>query len=231
MPIYSRADIIAKLKALGGFKSLNVGCDISNQTQRPLCWDFSTGQMVEVDFFNRLGVAEKLDVSIAPVEDGVLNAGNDITAAWEDGLVPYGICTAAYMGTDPTAVTQPDMLTRESRFPAGWKGEAAKRKGVVRFTCQDFLTLASGVLNDHPGILGVDWQGGGHCIGMTIVGVNAKGGLWMSTPGTWGADFTSGWGSDPDRPGYYKLTENQCGAAFGNGYGAYVICGVTNNAV
>lgn len=229
MPLYSRAEIVAKLQAAGGVIALpDTGLPITNQTSHPLCWDWSMIQMVEYALYGVTGKAVRLDVSIAPVEDGCLNEGNDIHAAWTDGLEPYGVCPAAFMGTDPTAKTRPDMLRSQSQFPAGWQAEAAKRKGVERYECHDFLAMASAVLNNHPCVLGVDCDGGGHAIGCTTIILRSDGRLAMRTPGTWGGDYASGWAADPAHPGTYTLSEDQTGAAWG-GYGCQAIVGVKDD--
>ena len=229
MPIYSRAEIIAKLKAAGGTIGLAVGLPATNQGQHPLCWDWSMCQMVEVVLLAMTGAAVRLDVSIAPVEDHTLNEGNDIHAAWVDGIEPYGICPAAFMGTDPTATSDlPDMLTSLSRFPAGWQAEAAKRKGVERYECATFLEMASAILNGHPCVLGVDCEGGGHAIGSTTIILGKNGGLSMQTPGTWGADYKGGWaGGGP--AGTYTLSEAQTEAAFNGGYGCQALIAVRDD--
>ena len=120
MPILERADVVQRLQAVGGTISLaDTGLPVTNQGNHPLCWDWSMGQMAEYALFGETRKAVRLDVSIAPCEDGCLNDGNDIHAAWVDGIEPYGICPAAWMGTDPTATSNlPDMLTSTSRFPS-----------------------------------------------------------------------------------------------------------------
>ncbi len=227
-PIYTREQIVAKLKAAGGTIGLPVGLPATNQGQHPLCWDWSMCQMVEVALLAVTGKAIRLDVSIAPVEDNTLNEGNDIHAAWVDGIEPYGICPAAFMGTDPTATSDlPDMLTSLSSFPAGWQAEAAKRKGVERYECATFLEMASAILNGHPCVLGVDCLGDGHAIGSTTIILGKNGGLSMQTPGTWGADYKGGWaGGGP--AGTYTLSEAQTEAAWG-GYGCQAIIGVRDD--
>jgi hypothetical protein len=229
MPVYDRPTIISKLQAAGGKVRLPFTGPIYNQCSFPYCWNFSTIQMVRLALELADGDSTLLDCSLAPSLCDSIGSGDSIDDCWKKVVVPYGAPTAAFFGTDPTNADS--MKWNPSQWPAGWQANAALRKGLELFTVDDFLGLASGVLNGHPGLLGVDCEGGGHAIGYAEVGLQQDGqSLYMATPGTWGGDYASGWAAYPGMPGWYRLTEDQCGAAFNGGYGAYVICGVKDDA-
>ena len=225
MPIYSRQEILARVKANGGKVRLDYTGPILNQGQYKYCWDFSTVQMVMLAIELAYGDQVVLDASIAPSICDSIGSGDSIDDCWKKVVSVYGLPTAEFMGTDPTRAKIKQL---PSQWPAGWEKNASERKGVSLYTAGDFLSLVSGVLNGHPGLLGVNCDGGGHAIGCAEVGVLSDGeSLYMATPGTWGKDYASGWGAYPESPGWYKLSERQCSAAWsGPSFGAYVIIAV-----
>jgi len=229
MPVLSRDEIVARLQSLGGSFCLPFQGPCYKQGGYNWCWDFSTCQMVKACCGILFNDWSDIDPSMgAGLCDNFANTGDSIDAVLTEVLQPVGICKAKFIGSDPygPAIVQP-----QSAWPAGWQAEAAKRKAVESVTAPDFLTLASGILDGHPGELGVNWQGGGHAIGCLEIGLTPSGGLYMATPGTWGDDFTSGWGAyGPAKPGWYKLSEDQCAAAWEgrSPFGAYLLVGMTD---
>ena len=86
----------------------------------------------------------------------------------------------------------------------------------------------TGLLRGNPGVMGVDWRGGGHALAVALVSYESSQ-FYLHGPNSWGLDFVDGWGSDPDRPGWYKLSEKQVvsGTFDNEAFGAYVICAET----
>ena len=251
MPVYDRSEIIKACEAAGGCIELPFPFAPNNQGGTPNCWDFSAVQMAEATINLMDGSLSVLDCSLGPIITGNMDGGG-IEDLWIQVGKVYGFPSAADMGTDPLVVdsnNNPGIITSMSRLPANWKDLAAKRMGVEMIECPSVEALASGVLNKHPGNLGVDWQGGGHAIGCILVAlptwVAKLGGrphphhggsddLYFGTPSTWGANWSSGgeFGSFPGRPGWYLLGESQCSAAWsGPTFGAYANCGIRDNTV
>src|ERR1039458_4014760 len=169
MPVYSEQDITAKLIAAGGeIGLLGFPLPATDQAQTDDCWLFSGGQCAEALEWSLTGIATRLDLSNAINEDQAWSGGNDIHAMWTDGIEKYGICSAEFMGTDPTRLSnKPAFLKSFSQFPMLWKEEAAKRKGVERYECPDWLTMLSAIINGHPCGLGVYVNGNpreGHAV-------------------------------------------------------------------
>ncbi len=183
MPTYDRPTLVSMLKALGGRKVLPFNFPINNQGQYPYCWAFSTVQMAEACLNLAFGDTTVLDPSIGPIVTDSIGEGNSIDAFWTEVAKVYGIPSAAEMGTDPI---HSKIINSARGLPDDWKSYAAKRMAIESVECPDFLALASAILNDHPGELGVSWQGGGHAIGCLEIGLQSDGkSLYMATPGTW----------------------------------------------
>jgi len=153
--------------------------------------------------------------------------GNAIDAMLKEVQIPYGALPAAYLGDDPT---QSITNVRRSSWPGGWETEAAKRAAVDGdyLQCGDLLAAASSIINNHPGVVGVNWRGGGHAVCCAEVGSEGEQ-LYLAGPNSWGMGFSSGWGSYPGRPGWWKLGERELRAAW-NTYGYYALCGARNDA-
>jgi hypothetical protein len=128
------------------------------------------------------------------------------------------------VGSDPTKAQT------VSQLPAGWEAEAAKRKAVDGkwLSLSTPEELASALINGHACVFGVSWQGGGHALCVAEV-LFENGQLSFAGPNSWSTAFSSGWGSYPGRPGWFKLTTRQASQAFG-GFGCYALCGVTDTA-
>jgi len=226
LPVYSRQEILAKIAAGQGSLGDAVFA-ILNQGSRPWCWAYAATQCLMILLRQLYGEAVILDPSLGPALTGVMG-GNAIDAMLKEVQIPYGAVPAEYLGDDPTrSVTN----VRRSSWPAQWKTEAAKRQAVDGdyLQCGDLLSAASSILNKHPGVLGVNWRGGGHAVCCAEVGAEGNE-LYLAGPNSWGASFTSGWGSYPGRPGWWKLGESALRSAW-NGYGYYALCGARNDAV
>ena len=83
--------------------------------------------MAQVCIDLTFGDTTVLDPSIGPIVTDSINEGNSIDAFWVEVATPYGIPSAADMGTDPIAGR---IITRKSGLPRGWEAMAAKRKAI-----------------------------------------------------------------------------------------------------
>ena len=201
---------------------------ILDQGQKPWCWDYSATQTLMVLLNKLYGDKTVLDTSVGPVLTGVFG-GNSIDAMITEVQSVYGQPDAKFMGTDPVnAKTN----THKMQWPAGWQAEALKRKGEdsTKLICTNELQLASALIDmgqgdpQHPGTIGVDWQGGGHALCVLEVGSDDGQNLFFAGPNSWSTSFDSGWGSYPGRAGWWKLTAAQVASSFAdNGFGAYVL--------
>jgi hypothetical protein len=219
-------DQVAQIIANGG-GDLSAGLrQVLDQGSYGLCWDFSATQALMVDRVLKGQQHVLLDVSVGPVLTGNgLNTGGAI----EDMLLQVQLVTgqppaAIIPGSDPT---QARVNLDTATWPADWRTRAAGFR-VVRgkwLECDSILALASAVCDGHPGVMGVDWQGGGHALCVLSV-ESARGELYLCGPNSWGESWQSGWGTyGPARPGWYRLSERQCAEV--NTYGAYALCGET----
>jgi hypothetical protein len=129
-------------------------------------------------------------------------------------------------GCDPVAGLH---VTNTRNFPSDWKTVAGQYRVIAGkwLDCPTFDALVSALIDGHPGVMGVNWQDGGHALCVLLV-TEENGTYYLHGPNSWGLEFDSGWGSDPDRPGWYKLSERQCTAL--SQFGAYALCGETESA-
>ena len=227
-PVYDRQTILDQIAKGNG--SLYKYCyQILDQGQRPWCWAYSGTQTLMVLLNMLYGDKAILDPSMGPAITHV-SGGNSIDAMILEVQSVTGQATASFMKTDPTiSKTNTNVRT----WPTGWEAEAAKRKGIAtdRKVCDTILSLASALLEmpgdpARPGDIGVSWQGRGHALTCLEVGSDDGKTLYLAGPNSWGTQFSSGWGSYPGRPGWYKLTERQLGGTFG-GFGAYALVHAT----
>lgn len=223
MPLLDRNTLIDVIKDAGGKICLPYRGPIYMQGKWNWCWNEATLQMCQLLLDMLYGDNQLLSPSLGgAICVDYANEGDAIDSMLVKVLQPHGICTAAWMGDNP--------LTMKIVRPLkeGWQAEAAKRAKPQPFMADNFLVMGSGVVDGHPGVIGVDWQGQGHAIGFAEVGYNVDG-LYGATPGTWSESFRSGWGSYPGKPGWYKLQEEEYSAAFNGGYGAYLLAGLTDS--
>ena len=222
MPTYTEGEIVAKIRAGEGSLQQWVFA-ILNQTSYPWCWSFSAAQTLMVAL-NQLGYGSVLlDPAIGPKVTGVYG-GNSIDACLKEVQVPFGAPDCTISGNDPIGG---DVDPR--RIPSDWQTNAALRNipGSEVVDLNDRLTAASALIDGHPCVWGLSWQGGGHALSLLEVGFDEQRGefLWAG-PNSWGVGFASGWGSYPGRPGWYRLRDSQLTGAF-DGFGAYALCGAS----
>ena len=133
---------------------------ILNQGNRGDCWDYSEAQTAMQK--NNLLYGEKIvfDTSVAVVITDQYDGGS-IDSALLQLYNIYGIPTAAFMGTDPVNAK---VNLVQSKWPKNWQANAKLRTVPADEWLQTStaLELASGICDGHPGVVGVDWQGGGH---------------------------------------------------------------------
>ena len=168
------------------------------------------------------------DPALGPLVTGVYG-GNSIDAMITEVQTSIGCVPVADTGSDPAAG---NLCLQQRKWAATWKADAAKHVITGWNECPSFESLVTGVLKGNPGVMGVDWQGGGHALAVALLSYES-GIYYLHGPNSWGLDFVDGWGSDPERPGWYKLAEKQVTAAFvppnprEDPFGAYVICAET----
>ena len=219
-PTYSLADIFAKITA--GYGSLfGLVWTILDQGEKPWCWDYSATQCMMLAIRALFGEKVLLDTSCGPIVTGV-RGGNSIDAMLQEVQLVTGQPSAGFVGSDPTqAVTV-------RRLPSGWQMNAALRKAIKWLALSTPEDLASALINGHPCVFGINWQGGGHALCVAEVSA-LNGALIFAGPNSWSLAFDCGWGSYPGRPGWYQLTAAQCSDAFGQ-FGCYALVGVTDAA-
>jgi hypothetical protein len=224
-PTYS-LDQIAALVAKGA-GDLSCGLKvILNQGRYGLCWDYAATQALMVDRVLKGQAFTLLDVSVGPVLTGNgLNTGGAI----EDMLTKVQLITgqppaSIIPGSDPVNAKL-NLNTRQ--WPANWKEVAAGYKVLQGkwLECPTVVAMASAIIDGHPVVMGVNWQGGGHALCVLKVSVE-KSELQLWGPNSWGADWQSGYGAaGPEMPGWYKLSASRCQAM--DSYGAYALCAET----
>ncbi len=208
----------------GGCGDLSAGLKvILDQTDEPWCWAFSATQALMVARVLHGAEFEILAPDVCPIVTGEFG-GNAIDAAVTQVQIPVGQPPADILpGCDPVAGAH---VTSTRGFPDDWKTTAAQYRVLDGkwLDCPTFEALVSALLEGHPGVMGVDWQGGGHALCVLLVTCDEDG-YYLHGPNSWGLEFDSGWGSDPDRPGWYKLSERQCAAL--DQFGAYALSAET----
>jgi hypothetical protein len=160
------------------------------------------------------------DPGLGPIVTHVYG-GNSIDDMLLRVQASVGCVPASDTGSDPVAGS---LVLNQGKWAPKWSVDAAAHTIDGWRECASFEAFVSGLLSGYPGVLGVDWQGGGHALACGLV-TSENGTFFLHGPNSWGLEFDSGWGSDPDRPGWWKLSEKQVADAFtGYAYGGYVIC-------
>ncbi len=196
---------------------------ILDQRNRPWCWSFAATQAAMMLGWLLYQRAMIFDPSLGPIITGVYG-GNSIDDMLLKVQTSVGCVPCGDTGSDPVAGR---LVLQQRHWNSNWKTDAAKHVITGWRECSAFEALVSGLLSGYPGVMGVDWQGGGHALACGLV--SCQGGqYYVHGPNSWGLEFCDGWGSDPDRPGWYMLSEKQVDTAFSDdAFGAYVICAET----
>ena len=191
-----------------------------DQGNRPWCWAYSATQAAQMLAWLLYRQAIVFDPCLGPIVTRIYG-GNSIDDMLLKVQASIGCVPCSDTGSDPVAG---NLVLNQHKWAKTWSTDAAEHAidGWREFA--SFAAFVSGILSGYPGVLGVNWQGGGHALACALV--TCEGGVFfLHGPNSWGLDFKSGWGSDPDRPGWWKLSEKQVADAFtGYAYGGYVIC-------
>lgn len=204
----------------GGAGNLSAAVQfILDQGSKPWCWAFSATQAAMMLAWLLYRRAIIFDPGLGPIITRVYG-GNSIDAMVSEVQAPVGCLPVADTGSDPVLGA---LILNQHKWSPNWKTDAAKHQITGWNECPSFESLVTGLLRGCPGVIGVNWQGGGHALAVALISYE-NGVYYVHGPNSWGPDFKSGWGSDPDRPGWYKLSEALVTAAFsGESFGAYVI--------
>ena len=87
--------------------------------------------------------------------------GNSIDDMLVTVQAPIGCLPVDDTKSDPVAG---NLVLNQKTWSPSWQADAAKHVIDGWHECPSFEAFVSGLLSGYPGVLGVNWQGGGHAL-------------------------------------------------------------------